>query len=387
MKIAIQRSALAAAILSLFLSACGGGGGSPSSNGAAPASGASTTPATPASGVGSTPATPASEASSTATAAISLLALGAPAPTPFAATGDFVADALAYINRQRALLGLSAMAPRAAVAQAATNHSLYLQDNNVVGHYETAGLRGFTGVTPTDRVNPLYPTPGAGEILSAVFGPFENSAQPIQLLFDAPFHRSGILSDATGAGAGVAVSGNVASLSALTVDFVDYKPAAPDDKLIAYPYPGQTDAQPSWLDTESPDPFGAAPQSYFGKTVGYPVTLIGSNAASFSQVSFTITDPTGASTPCQESDSSNNTEAALMAMCAPFAPLTAGVTYSVHVTGLMSNASFTTPRPFDVSWSFATAPATAASAKAAIGAPPRQVVTDSANAHALAKRH
>ncbi|MFT4434178.1 CAP domain-containing protein [Caballeronia sp. 15715] len=289
---------------------------------------------------------------------------------------------MAFINRQRTLLGLPTMAANAAVAQAATNHSLYLQDNNVVGHFETAGLRGFTGVTPTDRVNPLYPTTGAGEILSAVFGPFQSSAEPIESLFDAPFHRSGILSDATTAGAGIVVSASANSLSALTVDFVDFKPAAPDDKLIAYPYPGQTDAQASWLDTESPDPFAAAPQSYFGKTVGYPVTLIGANAASFSQVSFAITDATGANVPCQESDSSNNAEAAHMAMCAPFAPLAASAAYSVHVTGLLANQSFTAPRPFDVSWTFTTAATatTPAVSKAMVGVPARQVRTDSARA-------
>jgi hypothetical protein len=160
----------------------------------------------------------------------------------------------------------------------------------------------------------------------------------------------------------------------MTVDFVDYKQFVPDNKLIAYPYPGQPDAKSSWADNESPDPLASAPQSYAGKTVGYPVTLSGAGSAAFSNVAFSITDASGASVPCQESDSSNNTEATRLALCVPFAPLATSATYSVHVTGSLTNTSIPTSQAFDVSWSFATAAATPAVSKTAIGAPARKII-------------
>jgi len=362
MKIAVDRSALAAAALSVFLSACGGGGGSSPASPSAAASG-------PAPASGSAPATGASSA-----AAISLLAPAGPSATPFIATGDPVADSAGYLNDKRAQLGLPVIALQASVAQAATDHSIYLQNNNTIGHYETAGLPGYTGVTPTDRVNALYPTTSAGEIVAGVTGTFTSSVEAIDLLFDAPFHRAITLFDITRAGPGVAVSATPAKLSVLTVDFVDYKQFVPDNKLIAYPYPGQTDTKSSWADNESPDPLASAPQSYAGKTVGYPVTLSGAGSAAFSNVAFSITDASGASVPCQESDSSNNTEATRLALCVPFAPLAASATYWVHVTGSLTNTSIPTPQAFDVSWSFATAAATPAVSKAAIGVPARKII-------------
>jgi uncharacterized protein YkwD len=358
MKSTIHRSAIAAASLSLALSACGGGGSSTSTTGAAaPASGASATPATPASGASSTPA---------ASAAITLLPAPGASASAFAPSGDVVNDSLGYLNDKRAQLGLPAFAFQAAVAQAATNHAVYVQENNSPGHYETAGLPGYTGVSPSDRVNALYPTAAVSEIVAGVTGPFTSSIEPIDMLFDAPFHRSITLFDSVFAGPGVALTTDPTKFSVLNVDFADYKQFVPDNELIAYPYPGQANAKTSWVANESPNPFASAPQ-YIDQSVGYPITLDGAGNAAFSSIAFTITDPTGASVPCLEADNTNNAEAVRLAMCVPYAPLAASTVYSVKVTGSLTNTTIPSPQAFSVAWSFTTA-ASPATAKAAAGA-------------------
>lgn len=366
MNSAIQRSAMAAAAsLSLALSACGGGGGSsPSAGAAAPASGASG--ASPASGASATPASGASSAA--ASTAISLFPAPGAAVSDYLPTGDIINDSLGYTNAKRAQLGLPPVAFQAAVAQAATNHSLYSQTNNAPGHYETAGTPGFTGATPADRVTALYPTNSVGEIVAGRTGAFPASTEPIEDLFDAPFHRGIMVFDFVFAGVGVAQTTDPTKFSVLTVDFADYKAFVPDNQLIAYPFPGQANAKAAWLDIESPDPLAAAPQSYTGQMVGYPITLSGAGNASFSNVVFKITDPTGAAVPCQEVDNSNNSEATRLALCVPFKPLLASTAYNVSVTGSLTNTTIPSPQAFAVSWSFTTQPAAAATAKSAIPA-------------------
>jgi len=348
--------------LSLALSACGGGGSgnSASTTGtAAPSSGASATPATGAS------TTPASGASSpAATAAISLFPAVGPSASSFTPTGDTVNDAMAYVNDKRAQVGLPAFAYQSAVAQAATDHAVYAQANNALGHFEAAGMPDYTGVTPTDRVNALFPTTGAGEIFASSSGPFSSSTEPIELLFDAPFHRSVTLFDFVYAGPGVALSTDFSKLSVFDEDFAGYRAVVPDNQLVAYPYNGQTNTNTSWFANESPNPLAASPQ-YIGTVVGYPITLSGSNNAAFSNVAFTITDANGINVPCEEIDSSNNTEATRLALCTPFQPLSPSTTYSVKVSGSLTNASIPTPQPFAVNWSFTTA----ATANVPIGAP------------------
>ncbi|MGV7247131.1 CAP domain-containing protein [Caballeronia sp. M23-90] len=303
-----------------------------------------------------------------------MLAAPGAAVTDYAATGDLINDSLGFINAKRGQLGLPPLGFQSAVAQAAADHSLYNQTNNAVGHFETAGLPGFTGVSPTDRVNALYPTDSVGEIVDTQTGAFTSSTGPIEALFDAPFHRGIILFDTTLVGVGAAQTTNPLKFSALTADFVDYKAFVPDNKLIAYPYPGQTNAKAAWQDFELPDPLAAAGKNYAGQTVGYPITLSGAGNAAFSNIAFEITDATGAAVPCQEVDSSNNDEATRLALCTPIAPLAASATYSVHVTGSLTNVTIPTPRAFDVSWSFTTAPATPAAAKTEVGGPARRVI-------------
>ena len=336
---AISSIALAAA-----LAACGGGGGS-SSN---PTGQTNSTGQT-----GSTASTP---------QPISLLAAtGAAAGSP-TLTGDVIADSVAYSSNMRLRLGLTALKNITQVNTAAANHALYMYDADQVGHYEIAGQPGFTGVAPSDRVAAAgYTTNAVSEIAAGIGGAFTSSTQAVDALFDAPFHRAIFLYDTTGVGFGQGPANtDTSKYSTLVGDFVDYVQQTPDNKLIAYPYNGQTNVKPSWVATESPNPMANAP-TYINTTVGYPVTLSAAGNGAFSNINFTITDASGNAVPCQETDNTNNSEATRLAMCVPFKSLANSATYKVTVTGALTNTTIPTPQTFSVSWSFTTAAAQATS--------------------------
>ncbi|RDU99741.1 CAP domain-containing protein [Trinickia dinghuensis] len=329
------------------LAACGGGGGGGSSGGSASTS----------TGSGSS--------TSTSAPAVALIAAPGASAGSFTATGDVVNDTLAFINAMRAQAGLPALSFQSGVAQAATNHSLWEQDNNVVGHYETSGQPGYTGVSPTDRVNQFYKTQSVGEVTTGFTGAFASSTEPIQALFDAPFHRAIILFDSVYAGPGDATTTDTSKLSTLTVDFADYKQVIADNQLVAWPYNGMTGVDTGWYANESPNPVASYNNGALENTVvGYPVTLSGGDNAAFSNVSFTIADAAGNNVPCVETDSSNNSDATRLAMCVPTAKLATNTTYTVKVSGSLANNSFAAT-PFAVSWTFTTA----TTDNAPIGAP------------------
>jgi len=362
--------ALTAIAASLALAACGGGGGG-SSSPAAPASGASTPvtppPDQPASGgnVVTNPTGGQTGGSSSSTASV-LAAPGAATVAGFTASGTGAdtgtaveTDSLTYINNVRAQVGLPALVDVAAVDVPAHNHSLYQQLNNSVGHYEVAGSPGYTGVSPMDRVTAVYPTQSVGEIAAGTsasnLSTFATSTQPIDLLFDAPFHRGIILFDTTGVGIGHVDAGTLGGLNTYTADFVDYKAFVPDNEFVAWPYNGQTNVKPAWKADESPNPLQAAYPQLVGSVVGYPITLSAAGNGAYSNVAFSIKDAAGNPVTCAEVDSSNNAEATRLAACVPIAPLAVNTTYTVTVTGDLTNTTITTPLAFNVSWSFTTA--------------------------------
>ncbi|MFL9883661.1 CAP domain-containing protein [Paraburkholderia agricolaris] len=279
-------------------------------------------------------------------------------------TGDVIADSVAYSSNIRLQLGLTALKDITQVNKAAANHALYMFDANQVGHYETAGQPGYTGVAPADRVAAAgYTTNATGEIAAGIGGAFTSSTQAVDALFDAPFHRAIFLYDTTGVGFGQGPANtDTLKYSTLVGDFVDYVQQTPDYKLVAYPYDGQTNVKPSWVANESPNPMANAP-SYINQTVGYPVTLSAAGNGAFSNINFIVTDASGNAVPCQETDNTNNSEATRLAMCVPFKPLASNATYKVTVTGSLTNTSIPAPQVFSVSWSFTTGASAAMQAR------------------------
>ncbi|WP_250463266.1 CAP domain-containing protein [Caballeronia sp. GAFFF2] len=347
-----------AAAFALFLAACGGGGGN--------SGGAATTPAGSGANTGGGANTGAD--TNTNTSSISLLTPAGAGAASFTATGDAVNDSLAYANAMRAQLGLPVLKYVSAVGTAALNHAKNMQDTNSVGHYETAGQPDFTGVSPTDRVAAAgYTTNSVGEIAAGFPGNpanptgFSSSTEAIDGLFDAPFHRAIFLFDTTGVGMGQVPTTDPTKYSTFVGDFVDYVASTPDNKLVAYPYAGQTNVKPTWLAIETPNPLAANHPQLVNTVVGYPVTLTAAGNGAFSNVSFAITDASGAAVQCDEMDNSNNAEATRLAVCVPIAPLANNTTYKVTATGSLTNTSITTATPFSVSWSFTTGTTTGSS--------------------------
>ena len=64
---------------------------------------------------------------------------------------DDLNQAYAYLNQIRVKAGMLEFLPNSQLETAAFNHANYLADNSIVGHYESEGTPGFTGVKWSDR--------------------------------------------------------------------------------------------------------------------------------------------------------------------------------------------------------------------------------------------
>jgi hypothetical protein len=63
-----------------------------------------------------------------------------------------VLAAFNYLNSQRAACGFGKLTQNPQLDIAAANHASYIIQNNSASHYETAGMPGYTGYAPYDRI-------------------------------------------------------------------------------------------------------------------------------------------------------------------------------------------------------------------------------------------
>jgi len=238
-----------------------------------------------------------------------------------AQTADCVTSLISptYLNELRSSAGMPPFRLQTDLAEAAENHSYYMYKNNTIGHYETQGNPGFTGVTPTDRaIAAGYATKVVTENISYNDSGLNAS---IDGLFSAIYHRFGFLSlerDEIGIGKngnfytydmgnqslntlceGQSYTGSGSYYQICTdtdkkIKASDYEDAknsikyiAPD--LVLWPPQNGTDIPPVFYE-ESPDPL---PQH---SVTGYPVS-IQFNDLNFSTPpsieSFTLNDSSG----------------------------------------------------------------------------------------------
>jgi hypothetical protein len=322
-----------AIMASITLSACGGGGGgsdSTTSNNNNTTNQTTTTTTTSPSTIANTD---------------NIALFPTKAVTTYTATGNIANDSLGWLNNMRSIVGVASLTNSVpALTQASQSHSDYLVENTATGHNETQGLPGFTGADPGTRIQAAYPTNWWGEVVITWTGQYQNTTSPVELLFDAPFHRALMLADFAVAGPSYDTANNY---SAMNMDLANYVQVVPSNQFVAYPYDGQTNAKTSWYASESPNPFADATQ-YENTTVGYPVTLQGHLGATVNINTFLITDSSGNNVSCHLVDSAVNSEADFYAMCVPYAPLSANTKYTVNVTGQLDSNNF------NVSWSFTT---------------------------------
>ncbi|MBT3230455.1 CAP domain-containing protein [Candidatus Uhrbacteria bacterium] len=172
-----------------------------------------------------------------------------------------------YLNRYRAMLGVSELATSETLRQSAQNHADYLAINGQYQgdpHGQGESLPGFTGATPDDRCSAegygLYCTEvqayGGGDLYSA-----------IDALMMTPFHRVSMIHPGI-TEIGCAQNGSW-MVCDLGLDISDYwSIVANSSDPIMYPADGQV-ISTTFLVTENPNPYPAHYGQFIGPTLMY----------------------------------------------------------------------------------------------------------------------
>ena len=244
--------------------------------------------ATPSRGPGSAAPAPSGSAAIASAAPTSAPSTSA-APSSQSTTSPVVSEGanaapemLRVHNELRVAVGASAVRGDDRVTAAAQRHAEYLVRNNVLGHEESTGDPGFTGISVRDRlVAQGYPDSNASEVATS----FGTGVDGVRSLWVLPYHRLGLMHPhAIVVGWGHAeVGGRSTTVGVILYDFGS---SAAD--AIRSPAAGQKVAR-SWDGEESPDvlPAGAA------RPVGYPVMVVFSKAQATELRSARLTDASG----------------------------------------------------------------------------------------------
>lgn len=182
-------------------------------------------------------------------------------------TGSEEAAAFDQLNAQRQACGFGLLAPNSNLDVAAKGQANWNVRNGYVGHYQTAGTPGFTGITPDDRIE------AAGYALRSQFRPTDEGSTRVSpskgglgksgmaTLLNAPYHLSGLMSSFKDVGISVLspveVAGATLAGATLQVNLA-YKNAAGSQLLDAsvvatYPCEGSTEIIRQ-LTNETPSP-------------------------------------------------------------------------------------------------------------------------------------
>ncbi len=218
---------------------------------------------------------------------LALALLPALPPGPAFADTASATDMQALTNQLRSVSGSPTLGADPRVVSAAQHHADYDALNGVVGHYETAGLPGYTGYAPRDRVA------GAGLVasfVSEVATGGNGALAGVQQLWDAPYHRLGLMHpNATTLGWGhSSLSGRESTVADIVYDFsfraVDFARS---------PASGQANVPTSWSGNESPSPLPSGAT----RPVGYPIMVVYSGAQTVDMRAAEIVAPDGSRVP------------------------------------------------------------------------------------------
>lgn len=169
---------------------------------------------------------------------------------------------LAELNRIRAEGGLPAYLTDPALCAAAKAHCRYMSANNLVSHSEKPDKSSFLGKDAGTRAGAYgY----SGSIYEAVgFDSVGPASATIRGLFDAPYHRIGLLQP-DGVVCGIGDLGNFVTIeSAFSLG----------DSVVTSPADHQTLARGSWEASEEPNPLEAhGLKGGMRVFVGYPIVV------------------------------------------------------------------------------------------------------------------
>jgi uncharacterized protein YkwD len=209
-----------------------------------------------------------------------------PAPSTLASTNatrsNDAVEMLRAHNELRAAVGAPAVRADERVTAAAQRHAEYLARSGAIGHDETPGAPGFTGISVQDR---LAAQGYANATASEVAASSDTGTEDVRFLWDLPYHRLGLIHPHTVlAGWGHAeIGGHTATVGVLVFDF---GATAPD--RVRSPAAGQR-VTGSWAGDETPDALPAGAK----RPVGYPVMVVYSNARAVDLKNAKLTDAGG----------------------------------------------------------------------------------------------
>jgi len=232
-----------------------------------------------------------------------------------------VVKGIQYLNKYRSRMGLSELSYNEWLTYAAQGHSNYLNVNGKTGHYQTIGDRGFFGVSPMDRAIYYGYYGSIGEGIS--YG-YDDIIMAIASLMDAPYHRLNHINP-NWKDIGIGFDGITTTVVYGT------KKSMTDERIVVYPYEGQTDVKTTWFVAEDPNPLRFFDKD--GINVGYPISISihDSNTKELKTLSASLRDEEGSDVPFYLVDSSKETDFKKHAFIIPQEPLKSDTEYTVSV--------------------------------------------------------
>lgn len=247
-------------------------------------------------------------------------------------------DALSAANDCRARLGLPPFLVDDRLDAAARAHACYMSGNHCQGHGEEPGGGGFTGQSPSARLE-AYGFGGSSWEGLTYF--IFNAKDSIQSLFDAPYHRIPFMQPGRiEFGFGMSKGNATADFGGTTTEAVEVSPAA-----------GEQGVPCSWTSHETPDPLSVHPEAVQGAQTGYPIVLaeFGPKGTGLHVDSAVLTDSSGTQVRCYLNTPDNDSNLSNTALMIPAAPLKPGTEYTVSVTGTLATGD-----RLQKSWKFRT---------------------------------
>jgi hypothetical protein len=272
------------------------------------------------------------------------------------------------LNAERSRCGFGLLAQNTAADTAARGHADWLLMNNFLGHFQTAGTPGFTGISAQDRLiaagyaaNAAAMFPELGEVqfnsggAKAGFGSFG-----LRHLFNAPYHLAGMLRGNRDVGVALRTGSDIGlpliTRNVLNIDLATLKSQSQQSfaGVRTYPCEGSSGIGKE-LRNETPNPVPG--RNLGANPLGSSVAIVGTIGSTMTITSASMTAPGGVAVvlrPALNSVNDPNKVGGLSyfpvneAIISADAPLLANTTYQVIVTGTDGTT------PFSRSFSFTT---------------------------------
>jgi uncharacterized protein YkwD len=194
------------------------------------------------------------------------LVTSVPAPSYTAATEELTAFNL--LNAERSHCGFGVLAQNTALDSAARGHADWQHLNHIVGHIQSVGDIGFTGVMPADRITAAgYSTLGQFDSADEYYSITATDAKSgkgsdgVRFLLNAPYHLRSLVAGFREIGfsvrnapdAGSATGSRVVVQADLANKTSDGKQLIGPNDVVSYPCEGTTGVNAA-LVNESPNP-------------------------------------------------------------------------------------------------------------------------------------